>query len=95
METKTSPFRFKKEISLGTALSILVPLIIGLVVWGFTTSGVLTSHSNDLERIEMKVQKNTDSVYNLQKDIQKEMKEDKKEFNEKLEKILHVLIEKK
>lgn len=89
------PFKLKKEITLGTALSITVPLVVGLVVWGFTTSGALTNHSEDIKRIESTAKKNTDSIYTLQKDIQKEMKEDRKEMKEDIQRIVNLLLEKK
>lgn len=94
METKTTAFKFKKEIGLGTALSLIGTAFFAVAVWVFNTSATTQNNTEEISEVKKQVTKNTDTVYNLQKEIQKEMKEDKKELNEKLDRIMHVLIDK-
>lgn len=89
---KTVFLKIKKEVSLGTLLSILVPVGISILLWAISTSGTLSIHSEKIKRLEDKT-KNTDQK--LENKYQKiEDKIDKKidKLDEKIDKIIQHLL---
>lgn len=76
--------KVKKEVSLGTLLSILVPIGISIFLWAISTSGTLQIHEEKIKKLEEKAEK-----------IDDELKENYKTIDRKIDEIKRILIDRK
>ena len=76
--------KVKKEVSLGTLLSIIVPIGVSIFLWAVSTSGTIQIHEEKLEKLEKKAEK-----------IDDELKENYKTIDRKNDEIKRILIERK
>lgn len=76
--------KVKKEVSLGTLLSILVPIGVSIFLWAFSTSGTLQIHEEKLNRLEKSTDKMEDTL-----------KENYYTIDRKIDEIKRILIENK
>lgn len=76
--------KVKKEVSLGTLLSIIVPIGISIFLWAISTSGTIQIHEEKIKKLEEKAEK-----------IDDELKENYKTIDRKIDEIKRILIDRK
>ena len=84
--------KVKKEITLGTLLSILVPIGVSILLWAFSVSGTLRLNSEKINKAEKHINKVEDTVKEKTSQIETNMQNNYEKLDEKIDKILHHLL---